>query len=113
MSDCIFCKIAHHEIPAEAILESDRGMVFADLSPQAPVHLLVVPKTHYADAEDAAQDESLLGHLVALAAQAAKLKGLLPGGYRIVTNTGPDAGQSVPHLHFHVLGGRVMNWPPG
>jgi histidine triad (HIT) family protein len=114
MSDCIFCRIANHEIPAEPVIESDRGFVFPDLNPQAPIHLLVVPKTHYANAEEAArEDEGLVGHLIGLAAQAARAKGLLPDGYRIVSNTGPDAGQSVPHLHFHVLGGRVMGWPPG
>jgi histidine triad (HIT) family protein len=114
MSDCLFCKIARHEIPVEAVLETDRGLVFPDLHPQASVHLLVIPKKHYDHVEDAATtDPELLGHLLLLATQAAQDKGLMPDGYRIVTNTGPDAGQSVPHLHFHVLGGRKMGWPPG
>jgi histidine triad (HIT) family protein len=113
MSDCLFCKIAKHEIPVEAVLETDRALVFPDISPQASVHLLVIPKEHYDHAEAAAGNPELLGHLVALATQAAQAKGLMPDGYRIVTNTGPDAGQSVPHLHFHVLGGRKMGWPPG
>ena len=113
MNDCIFCKIARREIPIDAVMESDRGLVFPDLSPKAPVHLLVIPKEHYPDLDAASADESLLGHLLGLAASAARERGLHPGGYRIVANTGLDAGQSVPHLHFHVLGGRVMGWPPG
>jgi histidine triad (HIT) family protein len=112
MDDCVFCKIARKEIPVEAVIESDRGLVFADLNPQAPVHLLVIPKEHFSDAASAAPDESLLGHLIGLATRAAETKGL-SGGYRIVTNTGADGGQSVPHLHFHLLGGRALGWPPG
>lgn len=113
MSDCIFCQIANKQIPAEILLETDRGIVFPDVNPGAPVHLLVIPKEHLPDADSASGDEGLLGHLLALATQAATAQGLNASGYRIVTNTGPDAGQSVPHLHFHVLGGRMMGWPPG
>ena len=113
MSDCIFCKIAAHQIPVEAVVETEQGIVFPDMNPQAPVHLLVIPKTHYADAVAASEDPALVGHLIGLATQAAEARGLASGGYRIVTNTGADGGQSVPHLHFHVLGGRVMRWPPG
>jgi histidine triad (HIT) family protein len=113
MSDCLFCKIARKEIPAEAVLETDRALAFADLNPQAPVHLLVIPKAHYENAAEASEaDPELVGHLVSVAAQAARERNL-SDGYRIVTNTGPDAGQSVPHLHFHLLGGRAMGWPPG
>ncbi len=113
MTPCIFCKIGAGEMPVDAVVETDRALAFADMNPQAPVHLIVIPKAHYADVADAAQEEILLGHLLAVATRAAQEKGLSPGGYRIVANTGPDAGQSVPHLHLHVLGGRVMNWPPG
>jgi histidine triad (HIT) family protein len=113
MSECIFCKIGRHEIPVQAVLETDRGIVFPDLNPQAPVHLLVIPKEHYPDADSASGEAELLGHLLALATRAATSHGLNANGYRIVTNTGPDAGQSVPHLHFHVLGGRMFGWPPG
>jgi histidine triad (HIT) family protein len=113
MSECIFCKIGSHEVPVEAVLESDRGFVFPDIDPKAPVHLLVISKAHVPDADAASGDPELLGHLLALATEAARAQGLTSSGYRIVTNTGPDAGQSVPHLHFHVLGGRVMGWPPG
>ena len=113
MSECIFCRIARHEVPVEVVMETDRGIVFPDLNPQAPVHLLVIPKEHHPDADASSGDEALLGHLIALATQAATSQGLNASGYRIITNTGPDAGQSVPHLHFHVLGGRMMGWPPG
>ncbi|MBW3621896.1 MAG: histidine triad nucleotide-binding protein [Armatimonadetes bacterium] len=113
MSECLFCKIANLEIPVEAVLESDRGMVFPDISPQAPVHLLVIPKEHYADLDAATRDPELIGHLLALATEAARSQGLTANGYRVVANTGPDAGQSVPHLHFHILGGRMLGWPPG
>ena len=113
MSECIFCKIAKHEIPVDVVAESEEGMVFPDVNPQAPVHLLIVPKEHYTDVDAATADETLLSRLLALATQAARTQGLTSSGYRIVTNTGPDAGQQVPHLHFHLLGGRVMNWPPG
>ena len=111
MDDCIFCKIGDGRIPVDAVLESERALVFPDLAPQAPVHLLVIPRAHFANAAEA--DEETLGELLALAARAAQARGLADGGYRIVTNTGADGGQSVGHLHFHVLGGRKLGWPPG
>ncbi|HEY3284933.1 MAG TPA: histidine triad nucleotide-binding protein [Armatimonadota bacterium] len=113
MSDCVFCKIAAGEIPAKLLHEDDSCVAFADLNPQAPTHLLVIPKAHLRGLSDPAADEAVFGHLLAVAAKLAGDQGALPGGYRVVTNTGPDAGQSVDHLHLHVLAGRRMAWPPG
>ena len=109
MPDCIFCKIASHQIPVPAVFEDDRAFAFADNNPQAPTHLLLIPKQHFTDVTELPAE--LLGHLLNEAAALAKAK--LPGGHRIVINTGPDAGQSVHHLHLHILGGRPMNWPAG
>jgi histidine triad (HIT) family protein len=110
MEECIFCRIANGGIPTPFILETDEAVAFRDIQPQAPVHLLVVPRRHVASLNDA-RDEELLGRLLAVARQAAAKAGLEQ--YRVVINTGPEAGQSVLHLHLHVLGGRVMAWPPG
>ncbi len=109
MSDCIFCKIAQHQIPVTAIHEDDLSLAFADLNPQAPTHLLLIPKRHFANVIDVPAE--LLGHLLHEAAGIARAN--LPGGFRIVINTGPDGGQTVEHLHLHILGGRHMGWPPG
>jgi histidine triad (HIT) family protein len=109
MSDCLFCKIANHTIPVKAVHEDDHSIVFPDVNPQAPTHLLLIPKQHFADVADAPID--VLGHLLHEAAALAKRE--LPYGYRIVINTGDDGGQTVHHLHLHILGGRHMNWPPG
>ena len=109
MADCIFCKIARHEIPVKALLEDEHSMVFADMNPQAPTHLLLIPKQHFTDVTEAPAE--LLGHLLEEAAGFAKQQ--LPGGHRIVINTGGDGGQTVHHLHLHILGGRHMGWPPG
>lgn len=114
--DCIFCRIARGEIPARKAAETDRAVAFHDLNPQAPVHVLVIPKAHFTAARDAVatpEGEALVGHLVAVAAQVARDAGIDAAGYRLVTNTGPDGGQSVHHLHLHLLGGRGMGWPPG
>ena len=109
---CIFCKIAHKEIPSATVLETDDVFAFRDLNPQAPVHVLVVPKAHLARLSAASPaDEALLGKCVAAAAAVAKAEGL--SSYRLVVNDGADAGQSVFHLHVHVLGGRLFTWPPG
>jgi histidine triad (HIT) family protein len=110
---CVFCKIVAGEIPSRKIFEDDRVVAFHDLSAQAPTHFLVIPKRHIESlAETTAEDEPLLGYLTATAARiAAELN--LTAGYRIVTNTGGQGGQTVPHLHLHVLGGRRMTWPPG
>jgi len=114
MSDCIFCKIASKSIPSKLIYEDDQVVAFDDLHPQAPVHSLVIPKRHVVSVQELGeQDQALLGRLVLACAKIAKLKGLAENGYRLVTNTGRDGGQSVFHLHFHVLGGRHMAWPPG
>jgi histidine triad (HIT) family protein len=110
MSECLFCRIVAGEIPAKRVFEDEVCLAFADIGPQAPVHLLVVPKAHHASLEGV--DAGLLGHLLAVAAGIAAEQGLAKG-YRVVVNTGPDGGQTVKHLHLHVLGGRHMGWPPG
>ncbi len=115
MTDCIFCRIAAGEIPAGIVKRSDTVVAFRDLDPRAPTHVLVIPTRHVAAVRDATgpEGEALLGGLFAFAAQVAAELGLDAAGYRLVTNTGPDAGQSVDHLHIHLLGGRRMGWPPG
>jgi histidine triad (HIT) family protein len=112
-SGCIFCRIVAGEIPAKRVFEDEQVLAFADLNPQAPVHLLVIPKQHIASHADVEREHApLLGHLMAVAAELAEAQGLAKG-YRLVINTGPDGGQTVDHLHMHVLGGRPMAWPPG
>ncbi|MEP6571946.1 MAG: histidine triad nucleotide-binding protein [Gemmatimonadota bacterium] len=115
MSDCIFCRVAAGEIPAKIARRSPDAVAFYDLNPQAPVHVLVIPTAHLGAVRDAKgpEGERLLGRLLAFAAETATALGLDAGGYRLVSNTGPDAGQSVFHLHIHLLGGRRMSWPPG
>lgn len=115
MDNCIFCRIVSGEIPANIVKRSDDAVAFRDLDPRAPTHVLVIPSKHVAAVRDAAgtDGERLLGTLMAFAARVASDLGLDGGGYRIVTNTGSDAGQSVDHLHLHVLGGRRLTWPPG
>jgi len=115
MKDCIFCRIARGEIPAAVVRRTDDAIAFHDVDPQAPTHVLVIPMRHVPAVRDARDEESrrLLGALLAFAADVASGLNLDAGGYRIVTNTGRDAGQSVDHLHLHVLGGRRMTWPPG
>lgn len=109
MNDCIFCKIARGEIPSTKVYEDDLVMAFKDLNPQAPVHVLVIPKEHFSGMnETAAMSEALLARLLRAATQVAKEMGLEESGYRIVSNCGPDACQSVQHLHIHVLGGAQM-----
>lgn len=102
------------EIPGEFVHEDDKSLVIRDINPQAPTHLLVIPRQHIESLDDASQkDEVLLGHLLRVAARVANAAGLAEGGYRTVINNGAGAGQSVFHLHVHVLGGRRMDWPPG
>jgi histidine triad (HIT) family protein len=116
MSDqgCLFCRVIAGEIPADFVHQDDRAVVIRDINPQAPTHLLVIPKEHLDSLDDAAQkDEALLGHLLRVAARVANDAGLAESGYRTVINTGAGAGQSVFHIHVHVLGGRPMKWPPG
>lgn len=113
MSDCIFCKIAEKEIPSTCVYEDDKIYSFYDLEPQAPVHVLIIPKKHRDSLDDTQpQDAELLAHLLLKVKDIAKDLGL-ENGYRLVANTGPDGMQSVKHLHFHLLGKRKMTWPPG
>lgn len=112
MSGCVFCRIAAGEIPAEIVKKGDGIVAFTDMNPQAPTHLLIIPTTHVGSLNDA-KDAKVLGALLAFARDLAKEKGLATRGYRVVVNTNPDGGQTVFHLHLHLLGGRVMNWPPG
>lgn len=110
---CLFCSIAAGDIPATIVDETARTLAFRDLNPVAPTHVLVIPRDHYDDvASLAEQDPSYAGELLAAAAAVARQEGLT-GGYRLVANTGDDAGQSVHHVHVHVLGGRSLDWPPG
>jgi histidine triad (HIT) family protein len=112
--DCLFCGIAAGEIPATVVLEGKRTIAFRDISPQAPTHVLVVPRDHFADvAALAAEGGGLLDELVGTAHEIAAAEGIEASGYRIVFNTGQDGGQTVGHVHAHVLGGRPMTWPPG
>ncbi|MDP9202115.1 MAG: histidine triad nucleotide-binding protein [Gemmatimonadota bacterium] len=109
---CIFCRIAHGEIPAQMVADNKEIVAFRDLNPQAPVHILIVPKKHIGSLDDA-NDAGLLGQMMSLAAAIAKQEGIAKSGYRTVINTGKNGGQSVDHLHIHLLGGRAMTWPPG
>ena len=110
---CLFCKIVEGVMPSTAIFEDALGYAFADINPQAPVHVLIVPREHIPSIIDTDQSrKALLGHLLWAAAEIARSKGL-DAGYRIVVNTGVDGGQTVNHLHLHLLGGRQMTWPPG
>jgi len=116
MTDCLFCKVVRGEVPSTAVAESELAYAFRDIAPVAPVHVLVVPRTHVTSAHEADPEEAhLFGELVALAREVARLEGIdgPDRGYRLVMNVGPDANMSVPHLHLHVLGGRSMGWPPG
>jgi len=112
MSETIFSKIIKREIPATIIYEDDLALAFRDVNPQAPVHFLVIPKQPIVNlSESTAEDQTLLGHLLLVASKVAAQEGLQ--SFRLVTNNGAEAGQSVFHLHFHVLGGRSLDWPPG
>lgn len=114
MVDNIFAKIIRKETPAKIVYEDERALAFRDIDAKAPVHILVVPKKDIARISEAgAGDEALLGHLLTVAAEVARKEGIDGSGYRLVINKGPHAGESVPHLHVHLLGGRQMNWPPG
>ena len=112
--DCLFCGIASGAIPATLVVDGKRVVAFRDINPQAPTHVLVVPRDHYPNvAALAAAGGGLLDEVVAVAREVAEADGIEPSGYRVVFNTGRDAGQSVDHVHAHVLGGRPMTWPPG
>jgi histidine triad (HIT) family protein len=111
---CLFCRIVAGEIPADTVHQDEHCLAFRDINPQAPVHVLVIPREHLESLDEAGRkDEGLLGHLLRIAARVANEQGLAESGYRTVINTGAGAGQSVFHLHVHVLGGRQLTWPPG
>ncbi len=110
---CLFCKIVNAEIPVKRLAETEEALAFPDINPQAPVHVLLIPKRHIAShAQALPEDAALLGKLLALAGDVARDRNL-GNGYRLVINTGADGGQTVEHLHIHLLGGRQMHWPPG
>jgi len=112
--ECLFCSIVAGDVPADRVLESERTLAFRDINPQAPVHVLVIPRAHLPDlAAVAAAGDGLLDEIAARAAEVAAAEGIADKGYRVIFNTGPEAGQTVFHAHAHVLGGRPMNWPPG
>lgn len=111
---CLFCRIASGEIPADVIARGENWVAFRDIHPQAPTHVLIVPRRHLASVDDlGAEDATLAGTLITAAAEVAREEGLVEGGYRLVFNVGEGAGQSVHHIHLHLLGGRGFSWPPG
>ena len=112
MTDCLFCRIARGEIPATRVAETADCIAFRDIAPQAPVHLLVIPRKHYGSLDEV-PDASVVGAMSMLAQQVARSEGIATTGYRCVINTGADGGQTVGHLHLHLLGGRRHVWPPG
>ena len=114
MQDCLFCKIAAGEIPSTKVYEDDQVYGFLDIDPQAPAHMILVPKAHIASANELTEENAaVVGHIFAVAAKLAKEQGFAEAGYRIVNNCGTDGGQTVGHLHFHLLAGRNLGWPPG
>ena len=114
MADCLFCKIINREIPASIVYEDDRVLAFNDINPQAPLHVLVVPKRHIRSLSDLTEgDDQIVGEVVRRATSIAHERGVAAGGFRTVFNTNRDAGQTVFHIHLHLLGGRAMTWPPG
>ncbi len=114
MENCIFCKIINKEIPASMVFEDEKMIAFNDINPQAPIHVLLIPREHFASLNDIPEEKkNILSHLLLKARQIAQEKGTAEKGYRIVLNTEKDSGQEVFHIHFHLLGGRRMHWPPG
>jgi histidine triad (HIT) family protein len=114
VSDCIFCRIARHEAPADVVFEDGDLLAFRDIDPKAPVHILLIPKKHIESLETVgAEDQALFGKMVVAARDLARKEGVAPDGYRLVINTNRGAGQSVWHLHLHLMGGRPLGWPPG
>lgn len=113
-SNCLFCRIVSGQIPATKIYEDEHSLAFRDINPQAPVHVLLIPKHHVVSLKEAGSDDhGVLGHLLIVAGKIAAQEGIAESGFRVVANSGSDAGQSVFHLHLHVMGGRSMAWPPG
>jgi len=114
MNDCLFCAIAEGKIKANIVYQDDAVIAFKDINPQAPVHLLIIPRRHLAGVLDLkAADGAVIGHIFEVAGRLAREQGIADGGFRVVANSGADAGQSVFHLHYHLLGGRRLTWPPG
>jgi len=114
MFECLFCKIAAHKSPAEILYEDEDCLVFRDVRPQAPIHLLVIPRKHITSLnDDLENDKALLGHMTAIVGRMAKEQDIDGSGYRTVINTNAEAGQTIYHLHIHILGGRRLRWPPG
>ena len=114
MSDCLFCKIVEGEIPCDKIFENDQVIAFRDLNPQAPTHILVIPRKHISTVNElTADDNNIVGEMVLAAQAVAKQEGIEESGYRLVMNCNEGAGQTVFHIHLHIMGGRRMNWPPG
>ena len=114
MSDCLFCKIIAGEIPSTKVYEDDAVYAFNDIEPQAPIHVIIVPKAHIASANEiTAENSAVIGKIFEAAGKIAKDLGIAENGYRIVNNCGEDGGQTVQHLHFHLVGGRSLQWPPG
>ncbi len=113
MSECGFCRIASGEIPADLVAEDEAWVAFRDLDPRAPVHVLVVPRRHVESLDDLTEADEGLGDELLRACRRVASSEALEAGYRVVTNVGAEGGQAIPHLHFHVLGGRTMGWPPG
>ena len=114
MADCLFCRIATGEVPADLVAETERSLAFRDINPQAPTHVLVIPREHVAHAgEVTATHGAIVADLLVIAASVAEQEGVAASGYRLVFNVGEDAGNTVPHLHLHLLGGRRLGWPPG
>lgn len=114
MDDCIFCKIISGEIPSKIVYQDDRILAFDDITPQAPVHVLIIPKDHFSSLNEVPENRAgILSHILVKARDIAEIKGIRESGYRLVLNTAKDSGQEIFHIHFHLLGGRRMTWPPG
>lgn len=113
MEDCIFCKIAHKQIPSEIVYEDEKVVGFRDITPAGPVHVLVIPKEHISGVMELSEDNAaVVSHLFLAAKKVAEEQGVSENGFRLVMNSGNDAGQSVPHMHLHIIGGKAMGWPP-
>lgn len=114
MEDCIFCKIIKGEIPCDKVYEDDKILAFKDINPEAPVHVVIIPKKHIVSLNEVTKEElEILSNILLVAKNIATENGIADSGYRLINNCGTDGGQTVPHLHFHLLGGRNLNWPPG
>jgi len=114
MADCVFCRIVRGEVPSDRVYEDEQVVAFRDIHPQAPIHLLIVPREHFVNAQALGEEQrALAGHLILVANALARQEGIAESGYRVVLNCNRDGGQSIDHLHLHLLGGRPMGWPPG